>query len=141
MEEIKKKRVLAVDDEEDVLAYLEAWLMDQGFEVEVAHDGNEAWEKARADKPDLITLDIVMPEKTGVKFYRELKKDEEYSKIPVIIITGLQEDFQRFISHRKSAPPPDGYISKPFGKEELQQTIEAALAKMEKKKAGGSSLN
>lgn len=127
MEEIKKKKVLVVDDDEDVILYLSMWLSDQGFEVEVAKDGYEATEKVKASKPDLITLDIVMPQKSGVKFYREIKKDPNYAFIPVIVITGLQSEFKRFISHRRTSPPPEGYISKPFGHEELLETIRKVL--------------
>jgi two-component system alkaline phosphatase synthesis response regulator PhoP len=130
LEQLKNKRVLVIDDDQDVLAYLETWLSDQGFIVETAHDGNEAFDKLKANKPDLITLDIVMPQKTGVKFYREIKKSKEYANIPVIIITGLQSEFENFISHRRSAPPPDGYISKPFEQEELLKTINAVMGKI-----------
>jgi len=128
-EERKNKRVLVIDDDQDVLAYLETWLADQGFIVDVAHDGNEALDKLKANLPDLITLDIVMPQKTGVRFYREIKKSKEYSNIPVIIITGLQSEFENFISHRRTAPPPDGYISKPFDQEELLKTINTVMGK------------
>ena len=131
-EETKNKRVLVVDDDQDVLAYLETWLGDHGFIVETAHDGNEAFDKLKANKPDLITLDIVMPQKTGVKFYREIKKINEYANIPVIIITGLQSEFENFISHRRTAPPPDGYLSKPFDKEELLKTINTVIGKASK---------
>jgi len=134
MNETEKKRVLAIDDDQDVLAYLQTWLSDQGFTVDVAHDGNEGLEKLKAHLPDLITLDIVMPEKTGVRFYREIKKSKEYSHIPVIIITGLQSEFENFISHRRSAPPPDGYLSKPFDQEELLKTINTVISKSSNKK-------
>ena len=128
MQETGNQRVLVVDDDEDILAYLSAWLGDQGFTVDIAHDGNEAFAKLQANKPDLITLDIVMPQKTGVRLYREIKKNPEYSRIPVIIITGLQSEFENFISHRRSAPPPDGYISKPFEQDNLLKTINKVLA-------------
>jgi CheY-like chemotaxis protein len=129
MEGMEKKRILVVDDDEDVIKYLSMWLSDQGFEVEVARDGNEATEKIKARAPDLITLDIVMPQKSGVKFYREVKKDPQYAQIPVIIITGLQSEFKKFISHRRTAPPPEGYISKPFEQEELLATIQKVIEK------------
>ena len=73
-----------------------------------------------------------MPQKSGVKFYREVKKDPSYAHIPVIIITGLQSEFQKFISHRRTAPAPEGYISKPFGQEELLSTIRKVLEKHSK---------
>lgn len=129
MEKTEKKRVLVVEDDEDVITYLSLWLSDQGFDVDVARDGNEATEKVKQRTPDLVTLDIVMPQKTGVKFYREIKGGKNPSPVPVIIITGLQQEFKSFISHRRTAPAPDGYISKPFSREELLQAIQSVLAK------------
>ena len=82
-----KKRVLIVDDDEDVLVYLSTWFEDQGMEVDIARNGMEATEKVQAKKPDLITLDIVMPEKTGVRFYRDMRANTETASIPIIIIT------------------------------------------------------
>jgi CheY-like chemotaxis protein len=123
----RKKRVLVIDDDEGVLAYLSTWFSDQGMEVDIARNGIEATEKLKSSRPDLITLDIVMPQKTGVKFYRDIKKDPETAAIPVIIITGVQREFETFISHRKTAPPPDGYITKPFGREELLATVQRVL--------------
>lgn len=141
MEKTEKKRVLVIEDDEDVITYLSLWLSDQGFDVDVARDGNEATEKVKERTPDLVTLDIVMPQKTGVKFYKEFKRDPRYEHIPVIIITGLQQEFKRFISHRRTAPPPEGYIAKPFSQEELLETIrrvlrEAAGRPSEEKKRG-----
>jgi DNA-binding response OmpR family regulator len=123
----EKKRVLIVDDDEDVLVYLSTWFMDQGMEVEIARNGMEATEKVQAKKPDLITLDIVMPQKTGVRFYRDVRGNTETASIPIIIITGVQHEFESFISHRRTAPPPEGYISKPFGRDELRATVERVL--------------
>jgi CheY-like chemotaxis protein len=124
-----KKRVLVVDDDEDVLVYLSTWFKDQGMEVDIAHNGVEAAEKVLTNKPDLITLDVVMPRKTGVRFYRDMRGNAETAAIPIIIITGVQPEFESFISHRKTAPPPDGYISKPFQREELMEALQKVLGK------------
>ncbi len=122
-----KKRVLIIDDDEDVLVYLSTWFSDQGMEVDIAHNGNEASERMKLKRPDLITLDIVMPQKTGVRLYRDIKGNPDTASIPVIIITGVQREFETFISHRRTAPPPEGYISKPFGREELLKAVQRAL--------------
>lgn len=124
-----QKRFLVIDDDNDVLAYLSIWLADHGFIVDTAHDGIEATAKLKESKPDIISLDIIMPNETGIKFYREIKKDTRYASIPVIIITGIMSEFEEFISHRRTVPPPDGYISKPFKEEELSSVIERALEK------------
>jgi CheY-like chemotaxis protein len=124
-----KKRLLVVEDEEDVRVYLSVLFTDMGFEVETAENGKKAWEIIKASRPDLITLDIVAPGKSGMNFYRELREDRAFADIPVVIITGLQQDFRKFIYHGKNTPPPDGYVSKPFEQETLFAEIEKALKK------------
>jgi len=88
----RQKRVLVVDDESDVRWYLENALADAGFFVETAADGLEALEMIRRNPPDLISLDLVMPRHSGARFYRELQKDKQLSKIPVLIVTGHGRD-------------------------------------------------
>ena len=113
------KKVLVVDDEPDVVTYLSSVLRDNGFETFEASNGEEAMAIVRGKKPDLITLDITMPEMTGVKTYRTLKEDAELSKIPVIIVTGVSHEFKQFISSRTQVPPPEGYLEKPVTPEAL----------------------
>ena len=137
MEDYGKKRILVVEDDEDVITYLSTWLSDQGFDVDIARDGLEATEKVKYKKPDLITLDIVMPGKTGVKFYRETRKDAGTADIPIIVITGLESEFKNFISHRRTAPPPDGYIQKPFSQDDLMAEISKVFGKTSR--AGGAA--
>jgi CheY-like chemotaxis protein len=113
------KKILIVDDEPDVLAYLSTLLADHGYTIATAKDGVEALAKVKAIRPDLITLDISMPEKSGVKFYREMKEDASYRQIPIIIVTGISDDFKNFISTRKQVPPPEGYLGKPINQDEM----------------------
>lgn len=87
-----KKKILVVDDESDVREFLKTALVEAGFGVGVAEDGDVALEKIKKEIPDLISLDLVMPRKSGAKFYRELSKHKEWSKIPVIIVTGHARD-------------------------------------------------
>ena len=130
----EKKRILTIDDEPDERIYLTTVLEDNGYETDMAEDGNEGMEKVRAAPPDLITLDITMPEKSGVKFYREIRKDPELGKIPIIVITGVtglggnSEEFHKFLSTRKHTPPPDGFIPKPVDREKLLETVRALLS-------------
>lgn len=86
------KTILVVDDEPDVLTYLTMVLRDAGFNVMSAQDGNEALEKVKEKKPDFISLDLVMPHKSGIRFYHELRKNKEWSDIPVIIVTAHAKD-------------------------------------------------
>jgi CheY-like chemotaxis protein len=92
MVESVAKTVLVVDDEADVRKFLRAALVEAGFNVTLAVDGVEALEKIKEQPPDLISLDLVMPKKSGVKLYRELVKNKAWAKIPIIIVTGHARD-------------------------------------------------
>lgn len=118
------KTILIVDDEPDVCTYISTLLEDNGYATISAKDGEEALGKLQAVSPALITLDISMPEKSGVKLYREIKEDSRWKKIPIIIITGISDDFQKFISTRRQVPPPEGYLSKPINPEEILELIQ-----------------
>ena len=96
---------------------------DNGYATVSAKDGAEALKKIEESAPDLVTLDIAMPEKSGVAVYRALKQDEQLKKIPVIITTGISEEFEKFISSRRQVPPPDGYIAKPVDSDELVKLV------------------
>ncbi len=87
-----EKKILVVEDEPDVQRYLCACLEDAGFRVESAYDGEEGLQKVREDPPDLVTLDMVMPRKSGRQFMKELRKDEKWANIPVIVITAHVKD-------------------------------------------------
>ena len=129
-----RKKILVLDDEANVVTYLETLLQDNGYDTESAGDGSEGMEKALKSKPDLITLDISMPEKSGVRFYRELKENPELADVPVVIVTGVTgyggrpEDFQKFISSRKNIPPPDGFVPKPIERDELLKEVTSLLS-------------
>ena len=118
-----QKRILIVDDEQDIRTYLSALLEDEGYETVQAKDGLEAMQKLLAESPDIITLDISMPEKSGVKFFREIKTDDLWKHIPVIIVTGVSEDFRSFISSRHQVPAPEGFVSKPISPEEILKLV------------------
>ena len=118
-----QKRILIVDDEQDIRTYLSTLLGDQGYETVQAKDGEEAMQKVQAGPLDLITLDISMPEKSGVKFFREMKTDDRWKNIPIIVVTGVSEDFKKFISSRHKVPAPEGFVSKPINQEEILDLV------------------
>lgn len=122
-----EKTILIIEDEPDVTIYLSTILNDNGYKVKTAGDGVEAMRKIKALKPDLVTLDISLPAKTGVKIYCELKEDPLLSSIPVVIVTGIEQNFRSYIHSQKSFPPPDGFISKPFNINELLKVIARVL--------------
>jgi CheY-like chemotaxis protein len=122
------KTVLVVDDDPDARDFLTTVLNDHGIATTTAEDGVEALNKIEQDPPDLVALDITMPEKSGVAVYRKLKQDDKLKSIPVIIITGVSDDFEKFISSRRQVPPPEGYISKPVDHEQFVTMVRDLLA-------------
>ncbi len=113
------RKVLVVDDEPDVVRYFTAVLEENGYATLSAVDGVEALAKVRNDHPDLVMLDITMPNQSGVRVYREMKEDSLLKKIPVVIVTGISHSFKQFISSRSQVPPPEGYLEKPVTPETL----------------------
>ena len=109
-----QKRILVVDDEADVRNFLKAALLEAGFEVITAEDGNLALEEVKKQLPDLISLDLVMPKKSGAKFYHELTKKKEWSKIPIIIVTGhAHDDLGKADLKDLTMSGPGVYLEKP----------------------------
>jgi len=117
------KKILIVDDEPDVVTYLTTLLEDAGYSTVSASDGEEGLEKVRAESPDLITLDITMPEKSGVRLYTELKNDDGLKAIPVIVVTGIQGEIEKFLSTRRQIPPPDDFVAKPVDRQALVDKV------------------
>jgi CheY-like chemotaxis protein len=131
----KKKKILVLDDEPDIVTYLVSLFEDNNYLTVSAKDGKEGMEKVKSERPDLITLDISMPEKSGIRFYREMKGDPALKSIPIVIVTGVSstqdggtgKDFERFLGTRKQVPPPEGFIMKPIDEAELLKTVEKLL--------------
>jgi len=114
MADKSKKTVLVVDDEADVRNFLKAALMEAGFDVILASDGFEALEAVEKHVPDLISLDLVMPRKSGIKFYHDLAKNKTWSKIPIIIVTGhARDDLGKSDLRELTMSGPGIYLEKP----------------------------
>jgi two-component system, OmpR family, phosphate regulon response regulator PhoB len=122
------KRILIVDDEQDIRTYLSTLLEDQGYSTILAKDGVEGMQQVQSASPDLVTLDISMPEKSGIKFFREMKSNEQWKKIPIIIVTGVSEDFKKFISSRHQVPAPEGFVAKPINQEEILSLVKKLIS-------------
>ncbi len=126
------KKILIIDDEPDMVTFLCALLEDHGYVTITATDGEEGMTKVKSEKPDLISLDLLMPNKTGIKMFRELRKDDEVKDIPVVMVTGFGKDdvpsmdFKEWIQKR-AIKPPEAYIEKPVNKEVLLDAIKKAL--------------
>jgi len=126
------KTVLVVDDEPNVRNYLAQILLDAGFNVETAEDGTEALEKVRANPPDFISLDLVMPRKSGHKLLYELQKDNKLSSIPVLIVTAHARDelgeldLKDIVENRVIAGP-GVYLEKPVKPLDYVRCVQRAL--------------
>jgi CheY-like chemotaxis protein len=116
-----KKHILVVDDEKDIVEFLTQLLEDNGYEVTAAYDGVQGMEMVLQKRPDLILLDLQMPEETGTGLYRKLHNKKEYKDIPVIVISGLAGSY---LAVGKSVP----VIDKPPGEEQVLQEVAKALA-------------
>ena len=128
MNKVQAKRVLVVDDEEDLRAYLQAALEDAGFAVETACDGLQALESVRRDPPDLISLDLVMPRHSGARFYHHLLKDKALSKIPVLIVTGhARDDLGRADFNEMTMSGPGVYLEKPVRPDTYVEAVRRLL--------------
>jgi len=133
---IKPKKILIIDDEPHVVTYLETLLQDNGYETVSAANGLEGMEMLKAGKPDLISLDITMPEQSGIRFYRNLKEDPEFRDIPVLVVTavtgygGDPEPFETFLKKRRQIPPPEGFFSKPIDQDEFLRAVEELVNQM-----------
>ncbi|NIP44578.1 MAG: response regulator [candidate division Zixibacteria bacterium] len=85
------KRVLVVDDDENTRRFLSVALQENGYEPITAEDGRDGLEKIEKEKPDLVILDVMMPKKTGFVLFKQLRRDEKYKDLPVIMLTGVSE--------------------------------------------------
>jgi len=127
------KKVLIVDDEPDIVSYLEMILQDNGFETSAAGNGNEALEKVKENPPDLVTLDISMPEASGTRFYKELKTNPVSKHIPVFIVTavtglgGDENAYEKFLSNRRLVPAPEGFFHKPIDRDAFIAAVKELL--------------
>lgn len=125
---MSKKKILVVDDEKDVLAYLTALFQDNGYDTVTAGNGIEAMEKAESENPDLITLDITMPDQSGVRTYRKVKDSDRLKGIPVVIITAMGEDMNHFLKRLGGFKKPEGFMAKPIREAELVEMVANLLA-------------
>ncbi len=127
------KRVLVVDDEMDLRTFISTLLESNGYKAVVAENGEQGMVKVREKKPDMITLDVMMPKESGIKMYRDIKTNPEYRDIPVLIISGLAR--KTFLHSQKvldkfknqEVPEPNGYIEKPPEPEELIAEVQRLI--------------
>lgn len=120
------KKILVVDDEKQIVEILKAYLEKEGYAAVVAYDGNEALNKFRQELPDLILLDIMLPEMSGLDVCRELRKE---SNVPVIMLTALDDTTDKVVGLELGA---DDYVTKPFDPKEIISRVRAVLRRTDK---------
>jgi DNA-binding response OmpR family regulator len=113
------KKVLLIDDDKNTVKFLSVALQEHGYEPVPAYDGAEGFEKVKSEKPDLIILDVMMPKRTGFVLFKQLRKNEEYMNIPVIMVTGVADSLNELDSKK------DDTFESPFDslRESLRKTI------------------
>jgi len=121
----EKPRILAVDDEPNILLSLEYILEQEGYDVHVARDGDEALELAERVRPDLILLDVAMPRKDGYEVCRVLRQHEDLASTKVVMLTAKGQPLERKKGLEVGA---DVYVTKPFSADDLLDKIRKVLA-------------
>lgn len=121
----QKKKILIVDDEAMIRRILSTRLIMVGYDVVLATDGVEALEAFKKEKPDLIVLDVMMPQLNGLEVCEELRK---FSDVPIIMLTALSDVADRIAGLQMGA---DDYLPKPFSPKELEERINAILRRMD----------
>jgi DNA-binding response OmpR family regulator len=116
-----RSTVLVVDDEKNIVQLARLYLTSEGYQVETAFNGVDALEKARAKRPDLVVLDLMMPEMDGWEVCRRLRQD---SDVPIIILTARGDDVDKILGLELGA---DDYMTKPFNPRELVARVKAVL--------------
>ena len=124
-----KKRILVVDDEPDFASIVQKNLEKEGYAVEVAYDGVEGIAKVKANPPDAIVLDVMMPEKDGYQVCKELKDDEKYANIPILLLTAVADRVSstRYSHYDGMSTEADDYLPKPASAEQITESIRRLL--------------
>ncbi|MFQ5415519.1 MAG: response regulator [Myxococcota bacterium] len=125
------RRILVVDDEPDLLELVRINLTQAGYEVETAVDGRSALASVRRSAPDLIVLDLMLPDISGTEVCRALRADANFASLPIIMLTARADEVDRVVGFELGA---DDYVTKPFSPRELALRVQAVL----RRPSGGS---
>ena len=116
------KQVLIIDDDRNTVEFLSAVLTEDGYDPIPAYDGNEGLRKVKEFEPDLITLDVMMPKRSGFVLFKELKRDERYKDIPILMLTAVSDVIEDLESHK------DETSEKPY--EPLRETLKKKVQEL-----------
>jgi two-component system alkaline phosphatase synthesis response regulator PhoP len=125
-----QKRILVVDDEADFAALVQGNLEKEGFQVDLAYNGEEGLAKVKANPPDAIVLDVMMPEKDGYTVCKELKRHDQYCNIPIVLLTAVASHVTstRYSHADGMTTEADDYIAKPASAAEITRSLKRLLA-------------
>jgi two-component system, OmpR family, alkaline phosphatase synthesis response regulator PhoP len=129
IENAPQKKILIVDDEPDILEFLRYNLKKEGFKVVTAPDGKQAIKIAEIEKPDLIILDIMMPEMDGIETCRQMREHKEFADTPIAFLTARDEDFSQIAALDVGG---DDYVTKPIKPRVLVSRIQALLRRVDR---------
>ena len=121
-----KKKVVCVEDEPEIIDLIKLILGRKGFDLTGATGGVEGLEAIRRVKPDLVLLDLMMPDMDGWEVYQQMKADSELKNIPVIVVTAKAQSIDKVLGLHIAKV--DDYVTKPFGPQELLQSVEKVLS-------------
>jgi DNA-binding response OmpR family regulator len=124
-----RRRILCIEDEPEMIDLIRLILERKGFEVLGAVGGQEGLEAIRSQKPDLILLDLMMPDVDGWEVYRQMKADSELQHIPVVVVTAKAQSIDKVLGLHIAKV--DDYVTKPFGPSDLLESVERVLRKKE----------
>jgi two-component system phosphate regulon response regulator PhoB len=131
------QRILVIDDEPDLLELVRVNLDRSGYQVETAASGKEALERLRRSAPDLVILDLMLPDLSGTEICRQIRSDSELKRLPVIMLTAKAEEVDRVVGFELGA---DDYVTKPFSPRELMLRVKAVLRRRQPQAAGATGV-
>jgi two-component system response regulator VicR len=130
MTETNNKRILCIEDEPEMIDLIRLILGRRGFEVLGAAGGKEGLEKVRQDPPDLVLLDLMMPDMDGWEVYQQMKADEKTKNIPVIVVTAKAQSIDKVLGLHIAKV--DDYIAKPFSPQDLLNSVDKVIGEGDK---------
>ena len=125
----EKKRILIVDDEPDFSMIEQTYLEKEGFATELAYNGVEGFAKIKANPPDAIVLDVMMPEMDGYELCAALKKDSAYADIPIVLLTAVADRVTstKYSHYDGMSTEADDYLAKPASADDITQSVKRLL--------------
>jgi two-component system, OmpR family, response regulator VicR len=131
------RKVVCIEDEQEMIELVRLILSRQNIEVVGALGGPEGLEKIAEERPDLVLLDLMMPEMDGWEVYQKMKSSEEMRRIPVIVVTAKAQSIDRVLGLHIARV--DDYITKPFGPQELLESVQRVMEKSDQVTSDGES--